>query len=78
MRGEGLLWALDTATLPAAEVVHRARAGGLLLNAARPHCLRFMPRLNSTTEEIDLGLALLAEALAQVQAAQADTGLARA
>ncbi|MBN8489160.1 MAG: hypothetical protein J0M20_15725, partial [Burkholderiales bacterium] len=41
-----------------------AKGHGLLINAARPHCLRFMPRLNSTAAEVDEGLALLDLALA--------------
>jgi acetylornithine/N-succinyldiaminopimelate aminotransferase len=65
VRGEGLLWALELGHDGGAALVERCREQGLLLNAARPHCLRFMPRLDSTPEEIDEGLRLLDQALAR-------------
>jgi acetylornithine/N-succinyldiaminopimelate aminotransferase len=49
----------------AAQVVDDCRQQGLLVNAARPHCLRFMPALNSTAAEIEQGLGLLDVALHQ-------------
>jgi len=64
VRGEGLLLALELGHGRALELVQLCREHGLLLNAARPHCLRFMPRLNSTTQEIDEGLHMLETALA--------------
>ena len=64
VRGHGLLLALELGQDRAAEVVQACRMRGLLLNAARPHCLRFMPRLNSTATEVQQGLALLEQALA--------------
>jgi acetylornithine/N-succinyldiaminopimelate aminotransferase len=66
VRGEGLLLALELGHDRAPEVVQICREHGLLVNAARPHCLRFMPRLNSTEAEILEGLALLNASLAQV------------
>jgi acetylornithine/N-succinyldiaminopimelate aminotransferase len=66
VRGEGLLLALELGHDRAPEVVQACREHGLLVNAARPHCLRFMPRLNSTEAEILEGLALLNASLAQV------------
>ncbi len=66
VRGEGLLLALELGHDRASEVVQACRERGLLVNAARPHCLRFMPRLNSTEAEILEGLALLNASLAQV------------
>jgi len=65
VRGAGLLWALELGRDNAAEVVQACRAQGLLVNAARPHCLRFMPRLNSTAQEIQTGLNILDELLSQ-------------
>lgn len=59
VRGAGLLWALALGQDQAPAIVREARAQGLLLNAARPHCLRFMPRLNSTAEEVAEGLRRL-------------------
>ena len=64
VRGDGLLLALDLGRAIANEIVTRARAAGLLLNAPRPHLLRFMPALNSTRGEIDEGMAVLAGVLA--------------
>jgi acetylornithine/N-succinyldiaminopimelate aminotransferase len=46
-----------------AHVVALARDRGLLLNGPRPHCLRFMPALNSTADEVVMGLELLRLAL---------------
>lgn len=65
-RGLGLLRALELPSDGAARVVEAARAlapVGLLLNAPRPHLLRFMPALNISAAEVDEGLALLREAL---------------
>ena len=55
-RGWGLLRALDLGADIASGVVTEARDRldpGLLLNAPRPHLLRFMPALTVTREEID-------------------------
>ena len=65
MRGVGLLWALELGSDNAAEVVQACREQGLLVNAARPHCLRFMPRLNSTEQEIQTGLSMLDAVMCQ-------------
>ena len=59
VRGPGLLLALDLGRDIAPAVVEQAREQGLLLNAPRPHLLRFMPALNVSTEEIDMAIALL-------------------
>ena len=37
----------------------RLGIAGLLLNAPKPDCLRFMPALNTTPEEVEEGLELL-------------------
>lgn len=66
VRGAGLLWALEMGQDLAPATVQAARDRGLLINAARPHCLRFMPRLNGSLAEIDEGLGRLADALAAV------------
>jgi acetylornithine/N-succinyldiaminopimelate aminotransferase len=63
VRGRGLLVALDLKRDLSAGVVREALAAGLLLNAPRPHLLRFMPALNVTREEIDEMLTLLDGAL---------------
>jgi len=65
VRGQGLLLALELGRPCAAHLVHLAREQGLLVNAARPGCLRFMPRLNSSAEEITHGLAVLDKVLAE-------------
>lgn len=78
VRGEGLLLALELEAEIAPQVVHACRERGLLLNAARPHCLRFMPRLNSTAEEITLGLEVLDGVLDNIFAgAEEEAGLAQ-
>ena len=59
IRGRGLLRALDLKRAIAPEVVDRALAQGLLLNAPRMDSLRFMPALTVTDEEIDKMLDIL-------------------
>ncbi len=63
VRGRGMLLALELGNNSGPEIVTAAREQGLLLNAPRPHCLRFMPALNSTAAEIDEGLGLLRKIL---------------
>jgi acetylornithine/N-succinyldiaminopimelate aminotransferase len=61
-RGEGLLRALLLGKDIGPQIVEKARLmqpDGLLLNAARPNLLRFMPALNVTTQEIDQMMAML-------------------
>ena len=61
-RGEGLLRALLLDKDIGPQIVDKARdmqPDGLLLNAARPNLLRFMPALNVTNEEIDQMMAML-------------------
>ncbi|MGQ0712002.1 MAG: acetylornithine transaminase [Rhodoferax sp.] len=67
VRGLGLLWALELGGDHAGALVRECRRSGLLVNAARPHCLRLMPRLNGTSDEIAQGLAVLDAAIAMVQ-----------
>ncbi len=61
-RGEGLLRALLLGKDIGPRIVEAARLmqpDGLLLNAARPNLLRFMPALNVTHEEIDQMMTML-------------------
>jgi acetylornithine/N-succinyldiaminopimelate aminotransferase len=51
-RGQGLLHALVLDQPVAEELSEAARRQGLLVNAARPHILRFMPQLRVTAGEI--------------------------
>lgn len=74
VRGKGMLLALDTGKTDAARVVEHARALGLLLNAPRPNCLRFMPALNSTASEIQYGLSLLRESILSARKEHAPPG----
>jgi acetylornithine/N-succinyldiaminopimelate aminotransferase len=65
-RGEGLLRALLLDSDKGPQIVEKARLmqpDGLLLNAARPNLLRFMPALNVTREEIDQMLSMLRNVL---------------
>ncbi|MEZ5651934.1 MAG: acetylornithine transaminase [Burkholderiaceae bacterium] len=76
-RGSGLLQAIELGRPIAAEVVTHARdtlridtdlgSAGLLLNAPRATCLRFMPALNVSKAEIDLMMAGLEQSI-QAQA----------
>jgi acetylornithine/N-succinyldiaminopimelate aminotransferase len=67
VRGSGALLALGLNGVEGAEIVTAARERGLLLNAPRPHCLRFMPALNSTLAEVEEGLGLLRQVLKELQ-----------
>lgn len=67
-RGRGLLHALETGSMMAPSIVDACRENGLLLNAARPHCLRFMPALNSTEDEILEGIQILRKTLTTINA----------
>ena len=69
VRGSGMLLALELGSLAAGRVVDGARERGLLINGPRPHCLRFMPALNTTREEVAQGLELLRLALLDARAA---------
>ena len=68
VRGRGLLLALDLRREIGADLVGRALAAGLLLNAPRPGLLRFMPALNVTEAEIDAMLATLDSLLREMAA----------
>ncbi len=68
-RGEGLLRALLLGSDIGPQIVEEARLltpTGLLINAARPNLLRFMPALNITTGDIDEMIALLRLAIDKV------------
>lgn len=67
VRGRGLLLAMELGDDIGPEVVAEARMQGLLLNAPRPHCLRFMPALNISADEIDQGLSILKNVLKVVR-----------
>ncbi|MCC7548010.1 MAG: acetylornithine transaminase [Burkholderiales bacterium] len=60
VRGRGLLLALDLGQPIGGRIVDAARARGLLINSPRPECLRFMPALNVTHEEVDAMIEILA------------------
>jgi len=59
VRGRGLLLALDLGRPLGPALVEAARAEGLLINAPRPDCLRFMPALNVSRDEVNEMLAIL-------------------
>ncbi|QEM68431.1 acetylornithine transaminase [Geobacter sp. FeAm09] len=63
VRGEGLLLALSLPDANGNDIVERARDKGLIINAARPETLRFMPALNVSEEEIATCLTILDEIL---------------
>ncbi len=63
VRGIGLMWGMDV-TVPAADVIAKARDAGLLLVGAGEHTLRFLPPLIITRDELARGLDILERALA--------------
>jgi len=69
VRGNGLLAAVELGSEIAADVRDTAFQSGLLVNAARPKVLRFMPSLRVTRAEIDEATERLRECLASVLAA---------
>ncbi|NJL97527.1 MAG: aspartate aminotransferase family protein [Synechococcaceae cyanobacterium SM2_3_2] len=66
VRGWGLIQGIVT-KIPAADVVKGAMAEGLLLVPAGSHVVRFVPPLIVSPAEIDLALAKVEKALAQLQ-----------
>lgn len=52
LRGRGHLFGMVLGSPVAAKIRDRAFDSGLLVNAARPHVLRFMPALNVSAQEI--------------------------
>lgn len=66
VRGTGMLLALELGENDGAQVVKLAREAGLLLNAPRPHLLRFMPALNTTSSEISEGMEVLRQVIRTV------------
>jgi acetylornithine/N-succinyldiaminopimelate aminotransferase len=62
-RGRGLLWALELERPIAEHARDACLERGLLVNAARPTILRFMPSLRVTSAEIDSMLDVLATVL---------------
>lgn len=67
VRGKGALLALELGRDAGPSIVTAARVKGLLLNAPRPNCLRFMPALNTTPDEVDEGLDLLRQILKELK-----------
>lgn len=68
VRGRGLLLALDLKRPIGSQLVERARDKGLLINAPRPDCLRFMPALTVSRAEIDRMIAILDGVMAEIAA----------
>ena len=66
VRGKGLLAAMDFDQDISGQVLTHANESGLLLNAPRPHTIRFMPPLTVTREEIDEGVSRLGDALGKI------------
>lgn len=65
VRGTGLLLGLALPAGNADAIAETAREQGLLINAARPDTLRFMPALNVSADEVDTCLAMLDQLFAQ-------------
>ena len=66
-RGRGLLAALELGRDLAGQVVDGCLKEGLLLNAAKPNVVRFMPPLIATEAEVDEAISILAKVLAGIE-----------
>ena len=66
VRGKGLLAAMDFDSNISGQVLANANEAGILLNAPRPHTVRFMPPLTVTKAEIDEGAERLGVALGKI------------
>jgi acetylornithine/succinyldiaminopimelate/putrescine aminotransferase len=64
VRGQGLLVGAEL-TQPAAPVVDRCRAAGLIINATSQAVLRFAPPLTVVAEEVDEALAIVDRVLSE-------------
>ena len=62
IRGAGLMWGIDVLE-PAAEIIARAREGGLLLVSAGEHTVRMLPPLVISKSDLARGLFALEGAL---------------
>ncbi len=65
-RGRGLFWAVALTREAALEVVQGCLERGLIVNNVRPDAVRLSPPLTVSREELDQGLAILEEVLAEV------------
>jgi acetylornithine/N-succinyldiaminopimelate aminotransferase len=63
VRGIGFMWGIDVVE-PAADVVKRAMAAGLLIVSAGEHTLRLLPPLIAKRSDLERGLSILTEVLA--------------
>jgi acetylornithine/N-succinyldiaminopimelate aminotransferase len=66
VRGKGLLWAVDLGSDIAVTVRDACLQRGLIVNAARPAILRFMPSLRVTVAEVNEAIDLLEASLSSV------------
>jgi acetylornithine/N-succinyldiaminopimelate aminotransferase len=67
VRGAGLLLALILPNANGDTIVELARDKGLIINAARPDTLRFMPALNVSADEIDTCLGILDQVFSHLE-----------
>ena len=67
VRGQGLMWGLDTHE-PAGRIVARARERGLLVLTAGEHTLRLLPPLVIERDDLARGLAVLEQAIGEGEA----------
>jgi acetylornithine/N-succinyldiaminopimelate aminotransferase len=63
VRGMGLLLAVELEQPAAKDIVADCFEQGLLINAPNDHCLRFMPALNVSFDEIDKMISVLTQVL---------------
>jgi acetylornithine/N-succinyldiaminopimelate aminotransferase len=68
VRGVGFMWGVDVSE-PAALIIDRARALGLLIISAGDHTLRILPPLTASRSDLERGVSLLDQALRGVTTA---------
>jgi len=67
IRGKGLMLAVELKEIKAKAVAEQALAQGLVLNNTGEYVLRFLPPLIITKEQVDEGVKILGECLAQLK-----------
>ena len=70
VRGKGLLWAIGLEKEIANDIAARCLDRKLIVNAANPRTIRFMPALTIRRKEVDAMLTILKKVLAEMQSGQ--------
>lgn len=70
VKGMGLLIGVELSREIAPDIVRAAMGRGLLVNAVRPGVIRLLPPLNITKQEMERAVAVMAEALRELEEQQ--------